>query len=159
MKSLLSLLVVICLVNVSYAQCPVCGGGHYVARWIKNKPTQQYRQAVQVANTFGQQEVYDALDEVNETRRRSGLRPFIRDSRLTQGAYECAKFRARRHMSGHTSNDFQFLHGAFASAGGCGAMEDSWGWGTCCTFENYTYAGAAWVRGSDGKRYMQLFVR
>jgi hypothetical protein len=30
---------------------------------------------------------------------------------------------------------------------------------SCCVYENYTYAGAAWVSGRDGRRYMHLFVR
>jgi hypothetical protein len=102
----------------------------------------------------------DALDEVNAERAKRGLRPFIHDPLLTQAANACAKVRAERHIHGHLSSDFAYLpSGATATAAGCGALEPSWGWGTCCTYDNYTYAGAAWVMGSDGRRYMHLFVR
>jgi hypothetical protein len=30
---------------------------------------------------------------------------------------------------------------------------------SCCVYDNYTYGGAAYVTGRDGKRYMHLFVR
>jgi hypothetical protein len=63
-------------------------------------------------------------------------------------------------MAGHTSNDFAFVPaGTFASSAGCAAAEAGWGWMSCCVYENYTYAGAAWVSGRDGRRYMHLFVR
>lgn len=102
----------------------------------------------------------DALDEVNAKRATMGLRPFINDPLLTQAALACAKERARTHQHGHLYSDFAYLpQGGKASAAGCGALEDSWGWGTCCYTENYTYAGAAWVRGSDNLRYMHIFVR
>lgn len=102
----------------------------------------------------------DALDEVNAERASRGLRPFIKDPLLTQAALACAKERAARHIHGHLARDFDHLPpGGQASAAGCGALEDFWGWGTCCTYDSYTYAGAAWVRGSDGRRYMHLFVR
>jgi hypothetical protein len=101
----------------------------------------------------------DALDEVNRARAAKGLRPYIRDAALTQGASACADFRAARRIEGHTASDFAFLPaGAHAKVGGCGALELSWGWGTCATFENWTYAGAAYAWGSDNQRYMQLFV-
>ena len=102
----------------------------------------------------------DALDEVNAKRATMGLRPFVKDPLLTQAALACAKERAARHCHGHLPSDFAYLPpGGQAAAAGCGALEDSWGWGTCCYTENYTYAGAAWVRGSDGLRYMHIFVR
>lgn len=101
----------------------------------------------------------DALDEVNAVRAARGLRPYIKDDGLTAGAHNAARFRAERFIAGHTSNDFAALPaGVNATAAGCAA----WGgneWGSCCTYENWTYAGAAWVRGSDGRRYMHLFVR
>lgn len=107
-----------------------------------------------------QQECKDALDEVNAKRATRGLRPFKRDEGLTQAAYECSKFRAVRRLFEHTSNDFQFVpRGTRAAAAGCAAYADRYGWMSCCMWENYTYAGAAWVRGSDGKRYMHLYVR
>ncbi len=102
----------------------------------------------------------DALDEVNAARARRGLRPFMPDPALTQAALSCAQTRASRGIRGHLSNDFVALPpGANARAAGCGALEPSWGWGTCCTYESFTYAGAAWVMGGDGRRYMHIFVR
>ncbi len=102
----------------------------------------------------------DALDEVNAARARRGLRPFQPDPLLNQAARTCANIRAASRIAGHLSSDFAHLPpGASAKSAGCGALEPSWGWGTCCTYDNYTYAGAAWVMGADGKRYMHLFVR
>ena len=104
--------------------------------------------------------VPDALAEVNAARARRGLRPFLHDPLLTHAAQQCAQIRASRRIAGHLPNDFAYVPaGTSARSAGCGAMEPSWGWGTCCTYENYTYAGAAWVMGADGKRYMHLFVR
>jgi hypothetical protein len=102
----------------------------------------------------------DALAEVNAARAARGLKPFIKDAHLTAGAINVADFRAARLIEGHTANDFAGLPvSSTASAAGCAAWEPSWGWGACCTFENYMYAGAAWALGQDGRRYMQLFVR
>lgn len=102
----------------------------------------------------------DAIDEVNAYRAKLGLAPFQRDELLTQAAQKAAEIRARRGIAGHLDSDFDCLPpGGQADAAGCGALEDSWGWGTCCMDGNYAHAGAAWVRGSDGKRYMHLFVR
>jgi hypothetical protein len=102
----------------------------------------------------------DALDEVNATRTARGLRPFIRDEGLTQAAQQAAAFRASRRMFGHTSNDFSFVpSGCSATAAGCAAWPPSLGWGACCTYDNHTYAGASYSYGSDGLRYMHLFVR
>jgi len=104
--------------------------------------------------------VGDSLDEVNAKRASRGLRPFVRDEGLTQAAQACASFRAERGLFGHTSNDFAFVPpGASASSAGCAAYPASYGWMSCCTYENYTYAGAAAVTGRDGRRYMHLFVR
>jgi hypothetical protein len=101
-----------------------------------------------------------ALAEVNAARAQRGLRPFMHDPMLQEAAHRCARIRAAKRIAGHLPNDFAHLpSGASADAAGCGAMEPSWGWGTCCTYENYRYAGAAWTMGSDGKRYMHLFVR
>ncbi|MCU0718882.1 MAG: hypothetical protein MUC83_04205 [Pirellula sp.] len=112
------------------------------------------------ANQASVEEVTDALAEVNAARVKRGLRPFQHDPQLTQAALQCAQIRASRRIAGHLPNDFAYLPaGSTARSAGCGAMEPSWGWGTCCTYENYTYAGAAWVMGADGKRYMHLFVR
>lgn len=103
----------------------------------------------------------DALAEVNAERAKRGLRPFLPDPLLNQAAQACAQQRAARHIHGHLpESDFRYVpSGGQANAAGCGALEPSWGWGTCCTYENYTYAGAAWVMGNDGRRYMHLFVR
>jgi hypothetical protein len=102
----------------------------------------------------------DGLDEVNAQRAARGLRPYIRDDGLTQAARACAQFRAAHGLFGHTANDFAFLPaGAFASAAGCAAYPASYGWMSCCVYEGHTYAGAAYVTGRDGKRYMHLFVR
>lgn len=102
----------------------------------------------------------ESLAEVNRERARRGLRPFIFDAGLTQGALNLASFRANVLCGGHARSDFAGLPaGAHAAAGGCGALAPSWGWGTCATYDNYTYAGAAFAWGRDGKRYMHLFVR
>ena len=102
----------------------------------------------------------DALQEVNAERAKRGLRAFLPDPLLNQGARKAAKIRAANQIHGHLSSDFdQLPPGAQATAAGCGALEPSWGWGSCCTYDDYTYAGAAWVMGTDGRRYMHLFVR
>jgi hypothetical protein len=121
-------------------------------------PTTSFRGVAADASQFGATE---ALDEVNARRAARGLYPYVRDEYLTQGAANVAAFRAQRRMAGHTSNDFGGLPaGVRASASGCAAWEPSMGWGSCCTDEvGPRYAGAAWAMGSDGRRYMQLFVR
>jgi len=102
----------------------------------------------------------DALEEVNKARAKAGLQPFKKDAELTKAAKACAEVRAASHIAGHLKSDFAYLPaGATAKAAGCGALEPSWGWGTCCTYDGYGTAGAAWVLGSDGKRYMHLFVK
>jgi hypothetical protein len=102
----------------------------------------------------------NALAEVNATRAARGLRPFVEDPNLTAAAVAAADYRAAYRIAGHTSNDFAFLPaGCFCPAAGCAAWEPSWGWGSCCTYENWTYAGAAYAMGSDGRRYMHLYVR
>lgn len=102
----------------------------------------------------------DALNEVNSARAQRGLPPFIHDPNLASAAEVCAGLRAQYLLAGHTANDFAALpFGVSASAAGCGALDPSWGWGTCCTFDNYRYAGAAVVVGRDGRRFMHLFVR
>jgi len=102
----------------------------------------------------------DGLDEVNAKRASRGLRPFVRDESLVQAARACAQFRANHGLFGHTSNDFSFVPpGSSASSAGCAAYPASYGWMSCCVYDNYTYGGAAYVTGRDGKRYMHLFVR
>jgi hypothetical protein len=79
---------------------------------------------------------------------------------LNKAALEAARRRAAGLIQGHLPSDFACLpEGGQATAAGCAAWEPSLGWGACCTYDNYTYAGAAWVLGSDGRRYMHLFVR
>lgn len=105
----------------------------------------------------------DALEEVNAARAQRGLRPFIRDDGLTVGAMAVASYRATHGIRGHVqrpSSDFAFLPpGVDCNAAGCGALDPSWGWGSCCTYERWTHAGAAYAWGADGRRYMHLFVR
>lgn len=102
----------------------------------------------------------DALEEVNALRARHGLPAFQRDDALTLAAARCADFRAGRLLFGHSSNDFQFLpSGCSADAAGCAAYPAADGWLSCCMFDRYTYGGAAFAVGTDGKRYMHLFVR
>lgn len=100
------------------------------------------------------------LDEVNAARAARGLQPFILDENLARGASACAIYRAQNRLEGHTSNDFWFLPpGTHATAGGCAAWPVGSGWGSCCTYDNYHYAGAAYCVAPDGKRYMHIFVR
>lgn len=102
----------------------------------------------------------DALDEVNATRAQRGLRPFMKDQALTQAAAGAARYRAANGISGHTQNDFAFVPpGSFARSAGCAAWPLGMGWGSCCTYDGYQFAGAGWAVGRDGKRYMHLFVR
>lgn len=102
----------------------------------------------------------DGLDEVNARRARSGLPPFVRDPLLTTAARAAAAFRAAHGLFGHTANDFAFVPaGATAASAGCAAYPAGYGWLSCCTYDGYTFAGAAWVTGADGRRYMHLFVR
>ena len=113
-----------------------------------------------VIGDMAQSQAQDALDEVNAARAARGLPPFVRDPGLTQGAMNVAVLRASRLTQGHTANDFAGLPpGSSATASGCAAWPASLGWGACCTYDRYTHAGAAWATGSDGRRYMQLFVR
>jgi hypothetical protein len=93
-------------------------------------------------------------------RAQRGLRPFLRDEELTIAAERAAAFRAALLIAGHTANDFAYLPpGAVARAAGCAAWTPDGGWGSCCTYEPWTYAGAAWRMGRDGRRYMHLYVR
>lgn len=150
------------LASAAVAQCPRCGQFHppYDRQPVRN--TMHAAASVAGSAVRAAMGVADeALAEVNARRARKGIYPYRYDSLLAQGALECARYRAQHRIQGHTNNDFAFLPpGANARAGGCAAWEPSWGWGSCCSEDRgYTYAGAAWVMGSDGKRYMQLFVR
>jgi hypothetical protein len=100
------------------------------------------------------------LDEVNAARAARGLRPYLLDENLARAASECAIYRAKHRMDGHTPNDFGFLPpGTHARSAGCAAWPVGMGWGSCCTYDNYQFAGAAYCVGPDGRRYMHLFVR
>ena len=100
------------------------------------------------------------LDEVNAQRAQRGLRPYLLDENLARGAGACAVYRAQHQIAGHTNNDFAFLPpGTVARAGGCAAWPVGMGWGSCCTYDGYQFAGAGFCVGADGKRYMHLFVR
>jgi hypothetical protein len=83
------------------------------------------------------------------------------DPQLEQAAAVAAQRRASRFCQGHLpEGDFSCLPaGTNAAAAGCAAWTPDWGWGACCTYDRYAYAGAAWAMGADGKRYMHLFVR
>lgn len=102
----------------------------------------------------------EALHEVNAERAKRGLRPYVMCPQLTAGALNLAQHRAKLLCAGHTVNDFSGLPvGTTAKASGCAAWHPSWGWGSCATFDNFTYAGAAYAVGRDGRRFMHLFVR
>ena len=144
-----------------YAAAPV--GGYATSSTPAYTPGTEYvSNYTPAAASYDQSgwSAFDGLDEVNAKRAARGLRPFIRDEGLTQAARSCAAYRAGYGMFGHTSNDFGFVPaGTSCSSTGCAAYPASYGWMSCCTYENYTYAGAAYVTGRDGQRYMHLFVR
>jgi hypothetical protein len=103
---------------------------------------------------------YDGLDELNALRAEHGLPALQYDEGLARAAGGCAIYRAQRLMTGHTSNDFAALPaGVQAAAAGCAAWPPQWGWGSCAKFKNWRYAGAAWVMGRDGRRYMHTFYK
>jgi hypothetical protein len=117
-------------------------------------------EGVTVAALGGPVGAADAMGEVNAARAQRGLPPFERDEGLMAAAQAAADFRAARGIEGHTRNDFAFLPpGAHATAAGCAAWEPSWGFGSCCMYERWRVAGAAWAWGRDGRRYCHLFVR
>jgi len=105
----------------------------------------------------------DALAEVNAKRAARGLRPYVNDPLLARAAQAAASFRAQHRMFGHVTGgmgDFAFLPpGAHAASAGCAAYPPSYGFMACTVYESYTYAGAAKVRGPDGKDYCHIFVR
>lgn len=164
MRFVSALLLVLVFVSLADA-----GGGRRSRRYQQWQPAQQAAVLSTVALQSPATEATrptgkvceNALDEVNAERAKRGLPAYIHSPELAQAALEAAKRRASRLIEGHLpESDFTCLaSGAHAEAAGCAAWEPSWGWGSCCTYDNYTYAGAAWVMGSDGRRYMHLFVR
>lgn len=104
-----------------------------------------------------------ALAEVNAKRAQRGLKAYVYDADLTKAAKACAEYRAKNLIFGHVMGgmgDFQFLPpGVSAESAGCAAYPASYGWMSCCVYDNYTYGGAAWALGRDNKRYMHLYVR
>jgi hypothetical protein len=101
----------------------------------------------------------DAIDAVNAQRAARGLPPFVEDPALTQAAVAAAQYRADRLMAQHTTNDFVFLPaGTACNTAGCGASNPGDGFRACCTEEAWTHAGAASVRGRDGRLYHHIFV-
>jgi len=129
--------------------------------WLTHRATLPANASVaQIAAAIRGQAASEVLAEVNATRALRGLPPFIEDAGLTAAAVSAAEFRAARLIAGHTANDFAHLPAnCSADAAGCAAWEPGLGWGACCTYERWTYAGAAIALGSDGRRYMHLFVR
>ena len=102
----------------------------------------------------------DALAHVNAMRAARGLPPYMHDPYLHEAAKSCAAFRARNRIAGHTSSDFAFLPaGGSATATGCAAWPNGSGFGSCCIYDGYRYAGAATVLGADGIEYHHIFVR
>jgi hypothetical protein len=102
----------------------------------------------------------DALAQVNALRAARGLQPYQLDPNLNEAAKACAAYRAQYRIAGHTSSDFAFVPaGSSASAAGCAAWPMGSGFGSCCIYDGYRYAGAATVLGADGKEYHHLFVR
>jgi hypothetical protein len=129
--------------------------------WLNHRATLPANASdAQIAAAVHGPAMSDALAEVNATRAQRGLPAFIEDAGLTAAAVSAANSRAATLIAGHTANDFAHLPaGTSADAAGCAAWEPGLGWGACCTYEQWTYAGAAITMGSDGRRYMHLFVR
>ncbi len=99
-----------------------------------------------------------AFEQLNAQRAARGLPPYVKDEGLMKAAKAAADFRAANHIEGHTSNDFAFLNGASSNCAGCAAWAPG-EFGACAAYDSYTYAGAAWTRGSDGLMYCHLFCR
>lgn len=149
MRIALSILVVLS------ACLPVDAGGRRSAQ-----PAISYALASPVGQTAA--ECRDALDEVNAWRARHGLRPFAHDVDLTAAAYGAAKWRAEHLWFWHVpGGDYKFLPpGCPLAISGCAAYPPRDGWLSCCMDDvQYKVAGAAWVMGRDGRRFMHLFVR
>lgn len=144
----------------------------YPGKYLGRPEPRSYPQATIIENKVPENKVpenkvkvidpktIDALDEVNSVRAKRGLPAYIKDDSLTIAAQQASIYRAANRIQGHTRNDFAYLpSGSSARAAGCAAWPPSLGWGACCTYDRYTYAGASYAYGSDGQRYMHLFVR
>ena len=109
---------------------------------------------------YKQQTEDTPLEALNRRRAWRGLRPVREDKLLSRSAKACAEYRAARRIAGHTDNDFAFLvAGASSHEAGCAAWPVSLGWGSCCADDpNISVVGVGWAMGSDGLRYMHLFV-
>lgn len=145
----------------------VCDGNGYChneQRWFPSQGFGFARSTVAGGQPQGGQApdsgINDALDELNAQRAQRGLYPYIRDDLLTQGAQNAANARAQALLFEHTANDFAYLPaGAVSNSAGCAAYADG-GFLACGIYDSGPrYAGAAWARGRDGKRYMHAFYR
>lgn len=93
-----------------------------------------------------------ALAELNALRARRGLRPFVEDPRLTTIALHKAQIQASRGQVYHPGGT---MGGARFEGVGMGQS-----FATCYQYAtNATYAGAATVRGANGRRYHCLLLR
>jgi len=97
----------------------------------------------------------DGLDEVNEWRRRCGLRPFVEDPEMTRFAKMKARYRAERNLRDGHQGPKPPMHWHE----GTGEATPQWGWLTCEMESDYRYAGAGVCVGADGTRYMVLVCR
>lgn len=102
----------------------------------------------------------DALDELNARRQVRGLRPYLRDETMTLAAARCALVRAHYRIRGHLLDEYSTPWTGGARSTGCAGNEVRHGFMACNDdATQYTYAGAAYVVGSDGRLYCHLFVR
>lgn len=93
-----------------------------------------------------------AMAEVNAIRMRRGLRPFIEDPALSAVARQKASIQANRGAMGHPGGS---MGGARFEGVGMGAQFTS----CYLTSSVGQYAGAASVRGANGRRYHCLLIK
>ncbi len=128
--------------------------------WFYSSPAPAAPAAPVAAAQTADAPASDALAQVNALRAARGLPAYQHDPNLHEAAKACAAYRARYRIAGHTSSDFAFVPvGASATAAGCAAWPNGSGFGSCCIYDGYRYAGAATVLGADGIEYHHLFVR
>lgn len=103
----------------------------------------------------------EALDECNLQRQHFGLPPLIRDPELMRAAQRKAEWKAAHHVTsqyGYDGHEGQTPPDDCIE--GCGALTPFWGWGTCETTLTGSWpAGAGLAMGTDGRRYMVLWIR